>query len=148
MLEFALTRPVTEDFRKDHRKRLRDRFMQGGADAVPDYELLELVLFRAIPRQDVKPIAKRLIATFGNFNGAISAAPQRLNEVKGVGQAVVQELKIIEAAAHRLARSRVIGKEVLSTWDTLIDYCTTAMAYRETEQFSYIISRQKEHSDR
>jgi DNA repair protein RadC len=136
MLEFAATRPVkAEDFRKNHRQRLRDRFMTGGAAAVPDYELLELVLFRAIPRQDVKPLAHRIINEFGDFNRAISATPARLAAVKGVGQAVIQELKIIEAAAHRLTRARVIDHEVLSSWDALIDYCTVSMAYRETEQF-------------
>jgi DNA repair protein RadC len=81
----------------DHRKRLRSRFMEGGATAMPDYELLELVLFRAIPRQDVKPLARLLLDTFGDFNRVISAVPARLLMVKGVGEAVVQELKIIEA---------------------------------------------------
>ncbi len=78
----------------DHRKRLRARFMEGGAQALPDYELLELLLFRAIPRQDVKPLARLLLDTFGDFNRVISASPQRLTLVKGVGEAVVQELKI------------------------------------------------------
>lgn len=119
----------------DHRARLRDRFMQGGADAMPDYELLELVLFRAIPRQDVKPLARRLIDQFGDFNRVLSAPPTRLSEVTGVGPAVVQELKIIEAAAQRLARSRVMHRPVLTSWDALLDYCHTAMAHQEIEQF-------------
>ena len=85
----------------DHRARLRDRFMQGGAGAMPDYELLELVLFRAIPRQDVKPLARLLIDRFGDFNRVLSAPAPRLAEVPGVGPAVVQELKIVEAAAQR-----------------------------------------------
>jgi DNA repair protein RadC len=143
-LEFSLTRPVVaENFRKNHRKRLRDRFMQGGAAAMPDYELLELILFRAIPRQDVKPLAHRLIAEFGDFNSAISASPTRLLGVNGVGQAVIQEIKIVEAAAHRLAKARVIGRSVLSSWDALIDYCTTTMAYRETEQFRILFLDKK-----
>lgn len=119
----------------DHRKRLRQRFRDGGADALPDYELLELVLFRAIPRQDVKPLAHTLLKTFGDFNRVLSASPLRLQEVSGVGEAVVTELKLIEAAAHRLARSRVLQKQLLSTWEALIDYCHTTMAHRETEQF-------------
>ena len=136
MLEFTATRPVkVENFRKNHRQRLRHRFMNGGAAAMPDYELLELVLFRAIPRQDVKPLAHRIIHEFGDFNRAISASPARLAAVKGVGQAVIHEMKIVEAAAHRLTRARVIDREVLSSWDALIDYCTVSMAYRETEQF-------------
>ena len=119
----------------DHRKRLRSRFMQGGAAAMPDYELLELVLFRAIPRVDVKPLARLLMDTFGDFNRVITAAPARLTAVKGVGDAVVQELKIVEAASQRLMRARVMHRPVLSSWDALLDYCHTAMAHRETEQF-------------
>ncbi|GAA6165614.1 DNA repair protein RadC [Pelagimonas sp. KU-00592-HH] len=119
----------------NHRQRLRERFLEGGASAMPDYEILELVLFRAIPRQDVKPLAHKLLETFGDFNGVLSAPIPRLKEVKGVGDAIVLELKIIEAAAHRLARSRVLQRPILSSWDALIDYCHTAMAHRETEQF-------------
>jgi DNA repair protein RadC len=109
--------------------------MAGGAVAMPDYELLELVLFRAIPRQDVKPLAKRLIVTFGDFNRVLAASPARLAEVQGVGSAVVQELKIVAAAAERMARAKVLGAEVLSSWQALLDYCHTAMAHRDTEQF-------------
>ncbi|RJE83405.1 RadC family protein [Paracoccus onubensis] len=119
----------------DHRARLRERFMQGGAAAMPDYELLELVLFRAIPRQDVKPLARRLIEHFGDFNRVISAAPARMTEVEGVGAAVVTELKLVEAASQRLARAKVLHRPVLSGWQVLLDYCHTAMAHRETEQF-------------
>lgn len=108
--------------------------MQGGADAVPDYEMLELVLFRAIPRQDVKPLAHSLIEYFGDFNRVITASPARLAEVEGVGQAVVTELKIVEAAAQRLARARVLSRPVLSDWQALLDYCHTAMAHGEVEQ--------------
>lgn len=120
---------------RDHRKRLRDRFLTGGADALPDYEMLELVLFRAIPRRDVKPLARLLLETFGDFNRVISAPPQRLADINGVGEAVVTELKIVEAAAQRLARSRVMERHVVSSWQQLIDYCHTTMAHRETEQF-------------
>ncbi len=120
---------------KDHRKRLRERFLAGGADAMPDYELLELVLFRAIPQQDVKLLARLLLELFGDFNNVVSAPPARLAQVKGVGDAVICELKIVEAAAHRLARSRVLGRPVLSSWDALVSYCHTSMAHRETEQF-------------
>lgn len=119
----------------DHRKRLRARFLSGGANAMPDYELLELVLFRAIPRQDVKPLAHKLLETFGDFNSVLSAPPARLKEVKGVGEAVLCELKIVEAAAHRLARARIMQRRVLSSWDALLDYCRTTMAHRDIEQF-------------
>ena len=140
------TRPAVaakEDFRKDHRKRLRERFLQGGANAMPDYELLELVLFRAIPRQDVKPLAKRLLAVFGDFNHVISAPQPRLREVSGVGQAVVQELKIIEAAAQRLGRAKVINRNIISSWAALMDYCKTAMAHRDIEQFHILFLDRK-----
>ena len=119
----------------DHRKRLRARFRDGGAAAMPDYELLELVLFAAIARQDVKPLARRLLDTFGDFNRVLSASAPRLAAVDGVGDAVVTHLKVIEAAAHRMARSRVMQRPVLSSWASLLDYCHTAMAHRETEQF-------------
>ena len=122
----------------DHRQRLRARFMQGGAAAIPDYELLELVLFRAIPRRDVKPLARTLMDRFGDFNRVITASEPRLRDVSGVGDAVIVELKIIEAAAHRMARSRLLRQHVLSSWDALLDYCHTTMAHRETEQFRVI----------
>lgn len=120
---------------KDHRKRLRSRFLAGGADAVPDYELLELILFRAIPRQDVKPLARHLIETFGDFTHVLAAPLPRLLAVDGVGEAVALELKIVEAAAHRLARGRVLDRPVVSSWDALLEYCQTTMAHLETEHF-------------
>lgn len=128
---------------RDHRKRLRERFLIGGALAMPDYELLELVLFRAIPRRDVKPLARLLLETFGDFNRTISASKERLSAINGVGDAVVTELKIVEAASHRLARARVMQKNVISSWDAIIDYCHTTMAHRETEQFRILFLDRK-----
>lgn len=119
----------------DHRQRLRARFMAGGAQAVPDYELLELVLFRAIPRRDVKPLAHALMARFGDFNRVITAPEARLRDISGIGDAVVTELKIVEAAAHRMARSKILQQHAVSGWDALLDYCHTTMSHRETEQF-------------
>lgn len=127
----------------DHRQRLRDRFMQAGGQALPDYELLELILFRAIPRQDVKPLARLLLDTFGDFNRVISASPARLQMVKGAGSAVVLELKLVEAAAQRMMRARVIHRPILSSWDALLDYCHTTMAHRETEQFRLLFLDRK-----
>ena len=135
LLDFEPADLVAENFRTNHRARIRKRFMEGGADAMPDYELLELVLFRAIPRRDVKPLAHKLIQEFGGFNEVLSAPPMLLSKVKGVGQSVVQEIKIIEAAAHRLARARIMDKEILSSWDELLTYCRTAMSHRDVEQF-------------
>ncbi|MCK8463243.1 DNA repair protein RadC [Aliiroseovarius sp. S1339] len=128
---------------KDHRKRLRARFMDGGAQAMPDYELLELVLFRAIPRQDVKPLARALLDTFGDFNRVVTAPLQRLRDVPGIGDAVITELKIVEASAHRMARSRVIQRHVISSWDAVLDYCHTTMAHRDTEQFRVLFLDRK-----
>jgi DNA repair protein RadC len=120
---------------RDHRKRLRERFLTGGADAVPDYELLELILFRAIPRQDVKPLARALIDHFGDFNRVLSAPLTHLLKIKGVGDAAALEIKIIEASAHRLSRAKIMKRHVVSSWSALIDYCHTIMAHRDTEQF-------------
>lgn len=119
----------------DHRQRLRDRFNQGGAAAMPDYEMLELLLFRAIPRRDVKPLARALLERFGDFNRVLTAPAERLRDIKGVGEAVITDLKIVEAAAHRMARARILKRPVISSWDAILDYCHTTMAHRETEQF-------------
>lgn len=127
----------------NHRQRLRDRFMKAGTTALADYELLELLLFRAIPRRDVKPLAKTLLAEFGDFNRVISAPASRLCRIDGVGAAVVQELKIVEAAAHRLGQSRVMGQNALTSWSSLMDYCKTSMAHRETEQFRILFLDRK-----
>ena len=118
-----------------HRERLRDRFNEGGPSALPDYELLEMVLFRAIKRGDTKPIAKALIARFGTFAEVISAEPERLMEVKGVGPAVATELKLIQAAALRLTRGAVINRPILSSWNGIVEYCRAAMAFNEIESF-------------
>lgn len=127
----------------DHRQRLRRRFMIGGAAAMPDYEMLELVLFRAVPRRDVKPLARSLMDRFGDFNRVLTAPAERLRDISGVGEAVITELKIVEAAAQRMARARIMDQNVLSSWDALLDYCHTSMAHRETEQFRVIFLDRK-----
>jgi DNA repair protein RadC len=118
-----------------HRERLRSRFREAGTEALTDYELLELLLFRALPRRDVKPLAKELIAKFGSFAEVVSAPTARLAEVKGLGDSAITELKIVQAAASRLARGQVKGRPVLSSWSAVLDYCRTAMAFAEKEQF-------------
>ncbi len=128
---------------RNHRQRLRERFMRAGTIALQDYEMLELVLFRAIPRRDVKPLAKTLLRHFGDFNRVISARPSLLAEIQGVGDAVIQELKIVEAAAHSLARARILHRDVLASWGALMTYCKTAMAHRETEQFRILFLDKK-----
>ena len=126
-----------------HRERLRARFLQGGADAMPDYELLELTLFAAIPRRDTKPLARALLARFGSFADVIAAPRARLMEVKGAGEAVANHLKLVEAAAHRLAKTRVMGRPALSSWSALLDYCAAAMARAETEEFRVLFLDRK-----
>src|ERR1700730_2589799 len=118
-----------------HRKRLRARFLEAGAQSLADYELLELVLFRAIPHPDLKPLAKTLLATFGSFAEVISAPNERLKEVKGLSDAAVAELKIVQAAASRLTRGQLSKRPVLSSWSNVLDYCRTAMAFAEQEHF-------------
>ena len=118
-----------------HRERLRARFRDAGADAVTDYELLELVLFRTIPQRDLKPLAKELIAKFGSFAEVLAAPAQRLEEVKGIKEATATDLKIVHAAASRLARGQVKKRPVLSSWSAVLDYCRTAMAFADKEQF-------------
>jgi DNA repair protein RadC len=118
-----------------HRDRLRARFRKGGAGALADYELLELVLFRALPRRDVKPLAKTLIEKFGSFAEVVSAPPARLAEVEGAGDAVITELKIVEAAAHYFARGKVRARPALSSWNEVLEYCRATMAFAEKEHF-------------
>jgi len=117
-----------------HRQRLRERFL-ADPDALPDYELLELLLFLAHPRGDMKPLAKRLLARFGSFAEVITADRGRLREVEGTGDATVAALKTAEAAAKRLLRSRLRDQPVLGAWDQVLDYCRATMAYQRVEQF-------------
>jgi DNA repair protein RadC len=118
-----------------HRERLRSRFMEAGAQALADYEMLELVLFRAVPRRDVKPLAKTLLAKFGSFAEVISAPPKRLAEVDGLGEAAITELKVVQAAAHRLAKGQVKKRPVLSSWSSVLEYCRAAQGFAEKEHF-------------
>lgn len=126
-----------------HRERLRERFQAAGSDALPDYELLELLLFRLIPRTDTKPVAKALLARFGTLAEVLGAPENLLREVKGVGPAVALDLKIIAAGASRMMRSELKGREVLSSWMQVIDYCRAAMAFEEREQFRVLFLDKK-----
>ena len=111
--------------------------------ALPDYELMELVLFAAVPRRDTKPLAKALIAHFGSFAEAIAAPRERLLEVEGVSDGIATQLKVIEAAALRLSQARVLGRPVLSSWSSLLDYCAAAMARSQTEEFRVLFLDRK-----
>jgi DNA repair protein RadC len=126
-----------------HRDRLRKRFLDAGEDALADYELLELVLFRAVPRRDVKPMAKALLARFGSFADVLAAPPQRLREIESVGDAVVTELKVVLAATRRVAKGQIARRPVLASWASVITYCRSAMAFEAVEQFRVLFLDKK-----
>ena len=126
-----------------HRQRLKARFRTGGADALPDYEMLELILFRVFRQGDTKPLAKRLLERFGSFAGVLGAPDDLLREVKGVGDAVIFEFKLIRAASLRLMQSQLHKADALRSWQDLINYCTAAMAHERREQFRIIFLDKK-----
>ncbi len=126
-----------------HRERLRTRFLDSSAKGMPEYELLELLLFNAIPRIDVKPLAKRLLAEFGDLNAVLAASERRILKVDGTDKKVVYQLRLALAFAERLAQTKVLNRNVVSSWQELIDYCRTAMAHRETEQFRILFLDRK-----
>ncbi len=126
-----------------HRDRLRERFAATGAEAFADYELLEMLLFRLIPRADTKPVAKALLARFGTLAEVLGAPASRLREVKGIGPTVALDLKVIAAAAQRMARGEIKSREVLSSWSQVIDYCRAAMAFEQREQFRILFLDKK-----
>ena len=126
-----------------HRERLRARLLDAGPAGLADYELLELVLFRAIPRVDVKPLAKELIQRFGSIPEAIAAEPQRLAEVEGMRAGAIKEFKIVEAAAHRFAKGAAKKRLAMGSWNEVIDYCRTAMAFENREIFRVLFLDKK-----
>ncbi|MEP0324159.1 RadC family protein [Bauldia litoralis] len=119
----------------DHRERVRERFNEIGGESLRDYELLELILFQAIPRVDTKPIAKALLARFGSFTEVLSAPPARLVEVKGVGERAAHHLKVIYAASQRFAKDKVRKGVELGSWSAVVDHCRAAMGFEPVEQF-------------
>jgi len=138
MLGFNLSQASVADpkrLQNRYRSNLRDRFIKGGVEAVHDRELLELILFRAIPNRDIRPLCKVLLKQFGSFNNVLAAAPNDLRKIKGVGIAAINELKIIRAAAQKMAQLEVIERDVISSWDQLIAYCRSSMAHLKQEQF-------------
>ncbi|QOZ37123.1 DNA repair protein RadC [Bradyrhizobium sp. CCBAU 53421] len=118
-----------------HRERLRERFYAAGPETLTDYELLEMALFAAIPRRDTKPLAKALLKKFGSFAEVVHAPPARLREVEGVKDAAINQLKLLAAAAGRIAKGEIRRNIALSSWNDVIDYCRTGMAFADKEQF-------------
>jgi DNA repair protein RadC len=138
MLGFNLSQASVADPKKRqhrHRSQLRARFLKGGEQAVADVELLELIVCRAVPNRDVRPTCKVLLKQFGSFNGVIAAPEICLRQISGVGQAIVNELKIVQAAAHKMAQLQILNRNILASWDQLIDYCRSRMAHLPHEQF-------------
>jgi len=127
--------PTEQPHYHGHRDRLRERFFNAGAEALSDYELLEMALFAAIPRRDTKPLAKELLKKFGSFTEVIHAPVARLREVRGVGEASIGQLKLLAAASSRAARREIERKVALSSWNEVIDYCRSSMAFSDKEQF-------------
>ena len=126
-----------------HRARLKGRFIDSGAEALADYELLEVLLFAGIPRRDVKPLAKDLIARFQGFENVFAASVEELRSVPGMTESAAIILKSVEAASKRLAQTSVLGQTVLSSWKRLIDYCHTAMSREKIEQFRVLYVNKK-----
>jgi DNA repair protein RadC len=126
-----------------HRQRLRDKFNAHGEAPLADYELLELLLFRSIPRRDTKPIAKKLIDHFGSLAEVLGAGKALLCEIDGIGEATATDLKIIAASAQRMLKGQLRGRQVLSSWSDLIDYCRAAMAFETREQFRILFLDKK-----
>ncbi|MDA0238883.1 MAG: DNA repair protein RadC [Proteobacteria bacterium] len=133
----------SETDRVGHRSRLRARFLATSGEGMPDYELLELLLMLAVPRRDVKPLAKQLIARFGDFAGVVSADIERLSQVKGLGDTAISAIKLAQASANRLLREQVIGRDVITSWQNLIDYCRAAMAHEKVEQLRLLFLDRK-----
>ncbi len=138
-------RPATDEpaHYHGHRARLRERLLQAGSEAVADYELIELVLFRAIPRRDVNPLAKALVARFGSFAEAIAAEPARLAEVEGMSQGAIAEFKIVEAGAKRFAKGVARKRLPVGSFSAVVDYCRTAMAFDAREEFRVLFLDRK-----
>lgn len=126
-----------------HRDRLRQRFIDGGEGALQPYELLELLLFLAIPRRDVKPLAKALIKAFGSFAGVLAAPLSELQKVEGVSANVAIALKSVAAAGRLMTRQEAQAQPVLNAWSKLVDYLMASMAHELTEQFRVVFLNRK-----
>ncbi len=143
MTRSQVPRPETAPHYLGHRERLRERFRKAGGGALADYELLELVLFRAIPRRDVKPLAKALLARFGSFAEVVAARPERLKEIDGLSEAAIVELKIVAETAKRFAKIKLEKRPSMGSFSALIDYCRTAMAFLDREEFRILFLDKK-----
>ena len=131
------------DHQQGHRQRLKARFLEAGVSSLADYELLELLLFQAIPRQDVKPIAKQLLTAFGSFAGVINADLNELKKIKGVGESSYIIFQTIKAATQKFSQQQVLNKPILGSWKELLDYCRTLLAHEKVENFHLLFLDRK-----
>lgn len=139
----ALSSDDDRKLMRGHRERLRAKFRKSGSDALAEYEMLELVLFRSIPRRDTKPLAKRLIAIFGSFSEVLNASPDRLREISGIGEATITDFQIVRASGQMMASSKIRERPLLSSWSAVLEYCRVTMAYEEREQFRILFLDKK-----
>ena len=126
-----------------HRDRLRQRFLKSGADGFQDYELLEMILFSAVPRRDVKPLVKQLLKEFGGLSGVLGASIADLQKVRGLSENSAVVLKAVHALTSRMLRNDIEKKPILSSWQKLIDYCQVSMAHEKRENFRVIFLNRK-----
>jgi DNA repair protein RadC len=118
-----------------HRSRMRQRLLKAGPDALADHEMLEMILFIALPRRDTKPIARALLTRFRTFGGVLGAPERELRTIEGLGEAGTAAVKLVQAAALRMMRQDLTSQPVLSTWDRLTNYLVVAMGNERIEQF-------------
>jgi len=145
LTENKSTQKPTKPHYTGHRQRLRQKLLDNGAESFADYELLELLLMLAIPRKDVKPLAKDMIAKFGDFAGVISASPEDLMSTPGIKDNTVAALKVVQGAAVRMLKSQIKDTPVLSAWDALMDYCLAAQSRADVEEFRVLYLNTKKH---
>lgn len=126
-----------------HRDRLRQRFLKTGGEGMPDYEILELLLFTAIPRRDVKPLAKKLIDHFGGFADVLAADPKNLTAITGVSENTAAFLKAVYVAGGQLLKQKIADAPILSSWKALLDYCHATMAHEKKEHFRVLFLNRK-----
>ncbi len=137
------TTKKSKSHNEGHRQRLRERFIIGGADALPDYELLELLLFMAIPRRDVKPIAKELLSTYGSLSALMNAPHGSLSQMDGISENTATAIKAVTAIAHRMIKQEIIKQPVLNNWTRLMDYCHMSMDFETKEHFRILFMNKK-----
>ncbi len=143
MAKNACEMKIKENLNTGHRKRLKDRFLKGGEKALPDYELVELLLFGIIPRGDVKPLAKKLLQECGSLSGLFQADIEKLKSISGIGDATIAAIKAIHEVSCRLIHEEVCSQPILRSWQTVIDYCRARMSHLSVEQFRLLFLDQK-----